>query len=102
MSRSYVALAGTAAMLWAMAAQAAPTVEEKLQTLSEELDQLRSQVQKGGQTPATDAAGQTTVGGYGELHYNNLDSKKEFDFHRFVLFFNHRFSDRIRSSTALM
>ena len=35
----------------------------------------------------------TSVGGYGELHYNNLDANddsrdfKEVDFHRFVLFF---------------
>jgi len=38
----------------------------------------------------------TQIGGYGELHYNNLDSKKEIDFHRFVLFFGHQFTDRLR------
>lgn len=44
----------------------------------------------------------TTIGGYGELHYNNLSSdltnedKKEIDFHRFVLFFGHEFNDDIR------
>jgi hypothetical protein len=38
----------------------------------------------------------TQIGGYGELHYNNLDSKKEIDFHRFVLFFGHQFNDRLR------
>ncbi len=41
----------------------------------------------------------TTVGGYGELHYNNntFDTKKaekRFDFHRFVLFFSHSFSEK--------
>ena len=36
------------------------------------------------------------IGGYGELHYNNLNSKKEIDLHRFVLFFGHKFSGRIR------
>ncbi|MEW5756689.1 MAG: porin [Pseudomonadota bacterium] len=45
--------------------------------------------------------GVTTVGGYGELLYNNLDSKKEMDFHRFVLFFNHDFSNRIRLFSEL-
>jgi hypothetical protein len=39
--------------------------------------------------------GQTRIGGYGELHYNNLDSKQEIDFHRFVLSFNHDFNDNI-------
>jgi len=46
------------------------------------------------------ATAETTIGGYGELHYNNLSSdtseKKEFDFHRFVLFFGHDFNDKIR------
>ncbi len=47
--------------------------------------------------------GATTVGGYGEMHYNNLSNKlaggsdkKEVDFHRFVLFFGHEFSSKIR------
>jgi len=40
--------------------------------------------------------GSTHIGGYGELHYNNLDSKEEIDFHRFVLAFNHDFNENIR------
>ena len=43
----------------------------------------------------------TQIGGYGELHYNNLDSKKEIDFHRFVLFFGHQFTDRLRMFSEL-
>ena len=43
----------------------------------------------------------TQVGGYGEMHYNNLDSKDEIDFHRFVLFFGHQFSDRLRFFSEL-
>ncbi|MXX98495.1 MAG: porin, partial [Gammaproteobacteria bacterium] len=44
----------------------------------------------------------TSMGGYGELHYNNLSAedeandKEQIDFHRFVLFFGHEFSDRLR------
>ena len=39
----------------------------------------------------------TTIGGYGELHYNNYDnSDAKIDFHRFVLFFGHEFSDSVR------
>lgn len=43
----------------------------------------------------------TTIGGYGELHYNNLEDengndKKEIDFHRFVLYFAHEFNDSLR------
>ena len=39
----------------------------------------------------------TTLGGYGELHYNHLSNDtREIDFHRFVLFFGHEFTDRLR------
>jgi len=44
----------------------------------------------------------TSFGGYGELHYNNLDDKNgssdkdELDLHRFVLFFGHEFTDDVR------
>lgn len=41
------------------------------------------------------------IGGYGEMHYNNLDSKRELDFHRFVLYFGYDFSDRIRFASEL-
>ena len=43
----------------------------------------------------------TSIGGYGEMHYNNLDSKKEIDFHRFVLFFGHEFTDSLRFFSEL-
>ncbi|PCJ62475.1 MAG: porin [Planctomycetota bacterium] len=49
------------------------------------------------------AFGNTTLGGYGELHMNQLSgkedgtsSKREIDFHRFVLFVEHKFTDRIK------
>ena len=51
--------------------------------------------------------GRTSIGGYGELHYNNLNGeggatdKKEIDFHRFVLFFGHEFSKDIRFFSEL-
>ncbi|NND81818.1 MAG: porin [Gammaproteobacteria bacterium] len=43
----------------------------------------------------------TSIGGYGELHYNNLDSGKEIDFHRFVLYFDHQFTERLSLVTEL-
>lgn len=42
----------------------------------------------------------TTLGGYGELHLNQGD-KEQIDFHRFVLFLNYRFTDRIKLFTEL-
>jgi hypothetical protein len=43
----------------------------------------------------------TTIGGYGELHYTNRSREQgkhqeQVDFHRFVLFFGHEFSDELR------
>ncbi len=46
----------------------------------------------------------TTMGGYGEMHYNSLENqfdggkadKDELDLHRFVLFFGHQFADDLR------
>ena len=52
-------------------------------------------------------ADKTTIGGYGELHYNNIDAddsqydNDEIDFHRFVLYFSHEFTDRLRLFSEL-
>ena len=44
----------------------------------------------------------TSVGGYGELHWNFYeDASDAVDFHRFVLFVNHEFNDWIRLYTEL-
>ncbi|MDG1286142.1 MAG: porin [Rickettsiales bacterium] len=42
----------------------------------------------------------TSLGGYGELHYNGGDTD-EIDFHRFVLFVGHEFNDRLRFFSEL-
>ncbi len=48
-------------------------------------------------------SGKTHIGGYAEMHYNNLDNnldggddKDQLDLHRFVLFLGHDFSERTR------
>ena len=52
-------------------------------------------------------SGKTTIGGYGELHANWLEDKKgtkdkdSIDFHRFVLFVNHEYSDKLRFVSEL-
>lgn len=74
-------------------------LQQQVNTLQSQLEQTSSSVdnlmQKGS------SQGATSIGGYGELHYNNLDSGKEIDFHRFVLFFNHEFSSRMRFFSEL-
>jgi hypothetical protein len=48
-------------------------------------------------------ANKSSWGGYGELHYNNLEGQgpgvsdtRKIDFHRFVLYFGHEFRDDLR------
>ena len=38
----------------------------------------------------------TSLGAYGEMHWNSLQSKDEIDFHRFVLFLGHEFDEKTR------
>lgn len=79
------------------AGAAEPTTEQKLDILSAEIEQLKQQVGGG-----AGGAHRASVGGYGELHFNNLENRKdgsnkdEIDFHRFVLFFGYAFSETIR------
>ena len=81
--------------------------QARVQVTEEQLDATVSHIEQlagaGGAGGPTDSwYSNTFLGGYGELHYNNLDADapnrdlKEADFHRFVLFFGHRFSERLR------
>lgn len=73
---------------------------EKVEAAVEVAEQSRSAA-----SSATGWGSNVQIGGYGELHYNNWDTdngrKKELDFHRFVLFFGHQFSDRLRFFSEL-
>jgi hypothetical protein len=75
------------------AAEPTPTVEELYQIIQAQQAQIDSLV---GQREGISEGGATRIGGYGELHYNRLDSKTEMDFHRFVLFFAHDFDEDVR------
>jgi hypothetical protein len=59
-------------------------------------------VENGSLSNVADWVSKTSFGGYGELHYNNLEDntatadKDALDLHRFVLFFGHQFNDDVR------
>jgi hypothetical protein len=72
------------------------STDEKVEIAGEQIDQVS---QAASQSAAAD--NRTHIGGYGEMHYNNLDSGDKIDFHRFVLFFGHEFNDRIRLFSEL-
>jgi len=66
-------------------------LERRLDETEQRLNATADQVES-----STNVLSDTTIGGYGELHYNNNDSKTEIDFHRFVLFFGHEFTNKLR------
>lgn len=70
-------------------------LEERLDETEQKLEATADQVET---TSSSESAfANTTIGGYGELHYNNYDSSDaKIDFHRFVLFFGHEFTDNVR------
>lgn len=84
-------------------------LQKKNKQLSEKVEinaTIAEQAETKPVTPSHDTSGhstsgKTTVGGYGELHYNNLDNKNEIDFHRFVLFFGHEFDEKTRFFSEL-
>lgn len=80
--------------------------QQEIATLKAENQQIKQQVAATGE--AVEQAEQqaaargpswaekTSLGGYGEMHWNSLQSKDEIDFHRFVLFLGHEFDARTR------
>lgn len=73
------------------------TTDEKIEATAQAVEEQG----KAGTQEGTLLSKKTHIGGYGEMHYNNLDSGNEIDFHRFVLFFDHQFSDRLRLYSEL-
>jgi len=81
--------------------------EEKTEETAEEVE-AAAEAFETAQTSSSGSswADRTSIGGYGELHYNNLsddndtvsgdNSLDRVDFHRFVLYFGHEFTDNIR------
>ena len=80
-------------------------LKEQNQIMMERLDATMDMMDKKDSGHGT--KGKTTLGGYGELHLNSLTAKggatslNEIDFHRFVLFVGHEFSEDIRFFSEL-
>jgi hypothetical protein len=83
--------------------------QKVLKDLEKRLEQTEQRVEKTADVVESTASSKsaTTIGGYGELHYNNISDnlnntdKKEFDFHRFVLFVGHEFNSTTRFFSEL-
>ncbi|WP_126456662.1 porin [Sulfuriflexus mobilis] len=122
--QSIVLTALTTTGLVHAAAGPAPTIEElwtviqaqqkQLEALKAKAQQTEEKVEATGEILEQQVAssgghggsGKTTIGGYGELHYNNLEAgdgtdTKEIDLHRFVVYFGHEFNERTRFVSEL-
>lgn len=80
--------------------------QKVLEQLEKRLDETDQKIEATADSVEANAGesvfSKTTIGGYGEIHYNNYDNEDaEVDFHRFVLFVNHEFSDTIRFFSEL-
>jgi hypothetical protein len=83
--------------------------QKVLKDLEKRLEQTEKRVEATADVVEASASSKsaTTIGGYGELHYNNIsnnqtgEDKKEFDFHRFVLFVGHEFNRSTRFFSEL-
>lgn len=77
-------------------------LERRIDVLSREVEALKREARAPGGTPSGEVQ-KTHVGGYAELHYlSTLKGDGEnFDFHRYVLYFGHRFSDWIQFHSEL-
>ncbi|HEY9199330.1 MAG TPA: porin [Gammaproteobacteria bacterium] len=80
--------------------------DQKVEATGDALEQVSSNAASSSGSAASWTE-RTKIGGYGELHYNNLDGsggasdKDDLDIHRFVLFFGHEFNDDIRFFSEL-
>ncbi len=77
-----------------------PSSSAEIQQIRADLDALRERQDEG----LGDLLSGTTLGGYGELHYNNFkntSAKDKVDFHRFVLFIGKDINDWITFKSEL-
>ena len=85
------------------------STSKRVQAAEEKVEATAQAVEAAEKKPKTAASwvDRTRIGGYGELHYNNLDNDEtgvetdEVDFHRFVIYLGHEFNDRIRFYSEL-
>ena len=69
---------------------------------AEEATEVAEAAAEAVENPILEGLQNLSIGGYGEVHYNNLNAEDddrdldEFDIHRFVLFFGYQFTDNLR------
>ena len=75
--------------------------EKKVEETAQEMEAAAEAIEVAQSSSGATWADRTSVGGYGELHYNSQDGNDSVDFHRFVLYFGHEFTENIRFFSEL-
>lgn len=81
--------------------QKVEVAEQKVEATAEEVEAAAEAIEVAQGPSGSSWADSTSVGGYGELHYNSKDGDDQIDFHRFVLYFGHEFNDSVRFFSEL-
>ncbi len=76
-------------------------IEKLEKSVNENEEKVEASVDAIEQSMTGSSLSKTSIGGYGELHYNNIEDNESIDYHRFVLFFGHEFSKNIRFFSEL-
>jgi len=100
--------------MWKIIQQQQKTIEQLQAQINNNTQQVDSQKQSVEQTAqaveiisenldnsSTQSESKYKFGGYGELHYGNMDSGNSVDFHRFVLFNGYDFNEKTRFYSEL-
>lgn len=77
--------------------------EQKVEIAEQKVEETAQEVEAAAEaieTASTSTGGgwweKTSLGGYGELHFNSRDGDDQVDFHRYVLYVGHEFTDDVR------
>lgn len=84
-----------------MTEQKVEVTEKKVEETVQEVEAAAEAIETASTSSGSGWWEKTSLGGYGELHYNSRDGDDQVDFHRFVLYVGHEFTDGIRFFSEL-
>lgn len=111
MRKKLVGLAFATALMTGNAMAA--SIDDKIDALQEQIEELKAQASNAEKNRSSGIQGfvnNNSIGGYGEINYNNFKGRissngealdDTVDVRRFVLYFGHRFSDRLSFHSEL-
>ena len=76
--------------------QKVEVAEQKVEETAQEVEAAADAIETASNSTGNGWWEKTSLGGYGELHYNSKDGDDSVDFHRYVLYVGHEFTDRVR------